>query len=574
MVVALTIEGKREPMERRPNQRGNWQEDGYDELMLAIDRGSTISGSNDNKNKDAPSTQNSTQNRSGTSTPIRSNTQGQHQQQQRINNDPYAYPNLGKCFRCNQPGHLSNNCPNRRSVNFVEEGGNEEEQELEEDIYEGAEFVEDVEKKWHALSNDFCLPQKIQTILNDIKYSGLDTLFIAWIKKGPEVQVLEVCKIPLSIRKYYKDEIVQEVLVDFPDLSPNELPNELPPMQNIQHHINLVLGASLPNLPHYLPTLLTPKKDGSWRMCVDSCTINKIMVKYRFPIPHLNDMLDSKDGQEHLSHLKEVLLALQANKLYINLKKCSFMTSHFLFLGFIVGKDGIQVDETKMKAIREWPALKNRQFQWGKAQKDNLESIKAKLCTAPVLALSNFEKVFEVECDASVLGIGVVLSQEGRPVEFLVRRILMLLMRILVAYGHDATIRSLLLTSLFKIDFYFEIEFAFNSMPNHSTKKTPFEVVYTSVPRHTVDLIRLPLSHDVNSNAEEFAGIQQIHQVKKNLKDANLHYKNTVDRHRRLEGDLVIVHLCKNHFPTGMYNKLKDKKIGDFSVFQKIGDNA
>ena len=50
-----------------------------------------------------------------------------------------------------------------------------------------------------------------------------------------------------------------------------------------------------------------------------------------------------------------------------------------------------------------------------------------------------------------------------------------------------------------------QIEFAFNSMPNRSTKKTPFEVVYTSVPRHTMDLIRLPLSHDVNPNTEEFA---------------------------------------------------------------------
>ena len=39
MVVALTIEGKREPMERRPDQRGDWQEDGYDELTLATDRG-------------------------------------------------------------------------------------------------------------------------------------------------------------------------------------------------------------------------------------------------------------------------------------------------------------------------------------------------------------------------------------------------------------------------------------------------------------------------------------------------------------------------------------------------------
>ena len=53
-------------------------------------------------------------------------------------------PNLGKCFKCNQPGHLSNNCPNRRSINFVEEGGSEEEHVIGEDIYEGVEFVEGV----------------------------------------------------------------------------------------------------------------------------------------------------------------------------------------------------------------------------------------------------------------------------------------------------------------------------------------------------------------------------------------------------------------------------------------------
>ncbi|RVW85645.1 hypothetical protein CK203_037531 [Vitis vinifera] len=91
-------------------------------------------------------------------------------------------------------------------------------------------------------------------------------------------------------------------------------------------------------------------------------------------------------------------------------------------------------------------------------------------------------------------------------------------------------------------------------MPNRSTKKTPFEVVYTSVPRHIVDLIRLPLSHDVNPNAEEFAEHQ----------------------HQRLklfnEGDLVMVHLRKNHFPTCTYNNAY--KIGPLRVLQKIGDNA
>lgn len=286
--------------------------------------------------------------------------------------------------------------------------------------------------------------------------------------------------------------------------------------------------------PCAVPVILVPKKDGTWRMCIDCRVINNITIRYRHPIPCLEDMLDELSGaaifskidlrsgshqirmkegdewkttfktkfglyewlvmpfgltnapstfmrlmnhvlrefigkfvvvyfddilvyshteSEHCDHLRQVLQVLRDAKLYGNLEKCIFAKDKVIFLGYVVSKDGIAVDVSKIESVQNWPVpinisqvrsflglagfyrrfmkdfsttaapmndltKKGIHFEWGAVQQDAFDCLKRLLTSAPLLALPNFAKQFEIECDASGIGIGGVLMQEGRPIAY------------------------------------------------------------------------------------------------------------------------------------------------------------
>jgi len=75
----------------------------------------------------------------------------------------------------------------------------------------------------------------------------------------------------------------------------------------------------------------------------------------KFMVVYFNDILAfSKTEEEHFGHLKQVMMVLEQEQLYGNLKKCSFFTLEVVFLGYIVLAQGISVGQSKVEAIKSW----------------------------------------------------------------------------------------------------------------------------------------------------------------------------------------------------------------------------
>ena len=69
----------------------------------------------------------------------------------------------------------------------------------------------------------------------------------------------------------------------------------------------------------------------------------------------------SETLEDHVEHLRDVLQVLRRKCLFANKEKCTFGVDKLVFLGFVVSAKGIEVDETKIDAIKTWPQPINLQ---------------------------------------------------------------------------------------------------------------------------------------------------------------------------------------------------------------------
>ncbi|GJY61097.1 putative reverse transcriptase domain-containing protein [Tanacetum coccineum] len=161
--------------------------------------------------------------------------------------------------------------------------------------------------------------------------------------------------------------------------------------------------------------------------------------------------------EEHGKHLKTILNLLWSKKLYAKFSKCDFWLDSVQFLGHVIDSNGVHVDPAKIEAIKNWAASttptkvrqflglagyyrrfikdsliskpltkltqKNKPYVWGDDEEEAFQTLKLKLCSAPILSLPEGSEDFVVFCDASLKGFGAVLMQREKVIAYASRQL-------------------------------------------------------------------------------------------------------------------------------------------------------
>ncbi|XP_074292819.1 uncharacterized protein LOC141619697 [Silene latifolia] len=384
------------------------------------------------------------------------------------------------------------------------------------------------------------------------------------IKKGEMVYLLTV-KGELGTKAgSYSNSLIDNLLVEYQDVFPDELPPDLPPIRGIEHQIDLIPGAPLPNKAAY------------------RCNPEETKELQR----QIDELVERGNIDDHLQHLRIVFGVLRNQKLFGKKEKSSFLVDSVLFLGYMVSKDGVSVDMAKIEAISTWPIPKTVSEC---KEKGYLEFVLQegflfngnKLCVPkhPIRELL----VREAHGGGLAGHFGIAKMLEVLKEQFFLPK--MLADTDGQTEGTNRTLGALLrgLVSRTQKDWDVNLahaEFAYNRSPTYATGHSPFEIVYGVYPFMPLDLIPFPKEELVHKEAEaKLKSMIKLHQqVREIIESVNAQYQRKSNKHKSprvfQKGDLVWVNLRKERFPINGKNKLMPRAEGPYKVIDRVNDNA